>query len=133
MQSNFHTNFAVFFFNTVPPAILSQPPEYNHLSGNQPAQFPVTFESRFQTDTVIVWYKNQNSAVGEEYVHTQYQDDRNAITELNFTNLRRHDTGLYTVVIQNTFSKLSAKLRQVQTTFSVDVTGQLCKLINSIC
>ena len=111
----------------VPPAILIKPNEYIHLLGNRPVRFPINFQSRFQSETVIVWYKNQNSAVHKEYIRTEYTDEPNATTELNFANLRRSDAGLYTVVIQNTFSELSPDLRKVQTSFRLDVTGQLCK------
>ncbi len=105
---------------------MSKPAVYNHREGNRAAQFPVEFQSRFQSDTVIVWYRNRDRAVDHTLVHTQYNDDPNAITQLNFTNLRRRDTGSYTVAIQNTFSELSPELRQVEATFTLDVTGQLC-------
>ncbi|XP_064399608.1 contactin-6-like [Halichondria panicea] len=110
-------NFSVI----VPPVILNDLIDYD-LLGNQAAQFTVNFQSRFQSETVIVWYKNQNSAVRKELIRTEYTDEPNAVTELYFSNLRRSDAGLYTVVIQNTFSQLSPELRRVQTSFRLDVT-----------
>ena len=119
----------IVFSIPVPPVILNDLIDYD-LLGNQAARFTVNFQSRFQSETVIVWYKNQNSAVRKELIRTEYTDEPNAVTELYFSNLRRSDAGLYTVVIQNTFSQLSPELRRVQTSFRLDVTGQLCKHVH---
>ena len=106
----------------VPPAILQKPSNKN-IYGNQAATFPVRFQSRLPEDTVIVWYKNEDSVVQRDLIHTVYEEEPFATTALHFANLRRRDAGRYRVAIRNNFEGLPQELRQVETTFELQVTG----------
>ena len=108
----------------MPPTITAKPEDNYHLSGNQPVIFPVQFQSRFQTDTVIVWYKNEDTAVPQDLIQTSYENDLSGRTQVQFQPLRRRDAGVYRVVIENTFQGIPVGLRQTEASFRVQVTGE---------
>ena len=71
--------------------------------------------------TGIVWFKYENNVVQQDLIHTVYVEKPFATTEVRFTNLRRNDTGLYLVVIRNSFEGLPLELRHVDTSFELKV------------
>ena len=86
--------------------------------------FPVRFQSRLREDTVIAWYKNENSTVRRDYIHTEWGEKPFGTTEVRFSNLRRRDSGVYRVVIRNNFEGIPQELRQVDTSFELKVSSE---------
>ena len=106
----------------MPPAVLHSPPTNYQIVGNQHTDLIVEFQSRFQSNTSITWYKD-GQPIPEDRIMTEYSSDPNASTQMAFNPIMRRDGGAYKVVIENKFNAIPLQLQQTTVDFVVKVAG----------
>ena len=69
------------------------------------------------------WFHNDRP-IPSNLVQTEYLTEApNAVTRLSFDPVLRKDSGVYRVVIENSFHLIPSQDKQVETAFQVDVVG----------
>lgn len=85
----------------VPVEIFTKPQSYEELVGNPPHTFTIDFSGRQAQNMTIDWYKDGVPIDSSQVVTTYSPSQLSGTTELQFSNVRRSDRGVYRVVIRS--------------------------------
>lgn len=94
--------------------------------GNEPATFTASFVSSSETHTSVSWLKDDSalSGGGSVVVTAFVGGDITRNTSLGFSQLRRTDAGLYTVLVNNSLPGIPLDRREATANFTVRVHGK---------
>lgn len=91
--------------------------------GNEPATFTVNFLSSFEPNTTVTWNFNSLPLRSQEFVNTHYSSETAGNTSLQFPQLTRGDSGIYTVIIDNNMTRIPTERSSARISFTVTVEG----------
>ena len=110
---------------TVPPRILRETEQLTFY-GNTRQGIVVPFQSRFDSDTIVTWWKEGVPLTADSgaNIQTFEASPPNSITMLTFDPTRRSDSGEYRVSIENRFHVIPRQLQYVEVSFTVRINGK---------
>jgi len=103
--------------------ITSNTRSYYNITGNPNFNLTVEFQSRFQENTTVTWYRDDN-VLPEERIQTTYTNEMYGITVLNFMPISRSDTGIYQVTVRNTVEVIPTGLMTSMAVFQLQICGE---------
>ncbi|KAL5496967.1 hypothetical protein EMCRGX_G013348 [Ephydatia muelleri] len=114
----------IYLHVIAPPTIRYTPPPKMDIVSNRPNNtkyFFVNFSSRPANATTVVWYKNSVRLFNSANITTNLGPlDGN--TSLTIPRLiKREDSGLYTVMIENSFNEIPVHMRNCNISFELNV------------